>query len=217
MKKYFKEEMILNLEPVRENEIRFIYVKKDPLTPHKHFGLHPYVVLKATDKECIVAPCSSAVLKRSLPTQVKIETQWDKPTAVLLEQTISLPTEQVQSGRLCATLCEKDIKCIHKAFFTQMGIFNKHNVTKGKIYSASLGNSADVSQYIVISNEACNKFSPVVHVLPMNQKDDEQGYFSSIENLKLVTKSIFSEDSCVGKISDEEIDIFNNQIAKIFA
>ena len=207
----------MNLEPVRENEIRFIYVKKDPLTPHKHFGLHPYVVLKVSPKECVVAPCSSAVLKRSLPTQVKIETQWDKPTTVLLEQTISLPTTLVQSGRLCATLCEKDVECIHNAFFTQMGVFDKYNVTKGKIYSASLDDDANISQYIVVSNDACNKHSPVVHVLPVNQKDDEWGRFSSIDKIRLVSKNIFSEASYIGKITDDEIVAFNHRIAKIFA
>ena len=105
-----------------ENEVRLIDIKKDPLNPHQHQGIHPYVIIRNYGTCCLVAPCTSKTSKRTLPTQVRIASIWDKETMVLLEQMITVPACIVAKGKFCTKLSEEDIERVHNAAFIQLGI-----------------------------------------------------------------------------------------------
>ena len=215
-----------------ENEVRLIDIKKDPLNPHQHQGIHPYVIIRNYGTCCLVAPCTSKTSKRTLPTQVRIASIWDKETMVLLEQMITVPACIVAKGKFCTKLSEEDIERVHNAAFIQLGIYQDldKNVMKGSVYYLSLPKSesfhrvSGVRPYIVMSNEACNAHSPVVHVLPMSKtrhsaKDREvfgkaNGY-ALLENITLIPKEMLKDHTYYGELKKGSVYAINKEIEKI--
>lgn len=215
------------------NKVILINIKKDDLNPHQHYGFHPYVVVVDYGSGCLIAPCTSSIFNRTLPTQVKLKTRWDRESMVLLEQMFSVSKYTVASGKYCAALCEEDIRNMHEAVAVQFGLRQDvgKNITKGKVYYLNLPQSesyhrvAGVRPYILISNDLCNKHSPVVHVIPMardpHSDNDKMVYgakvsgYALLENILLIPKSLLTEENCCGTLKRGSVYAINAEMQKL--
>lgn len=210
-----------------ENEVRLFVIKKDSTNPHQHRGIHPYVIIKNFGSFCLVAPCTSNIAHRVLPTHIRIKSVWDRESVVLVEQMITVPTAIVSKGKFCTNLCDEDIENIRKATFVQLGIHQNltKNVMKGSVYHISLPRNqldyktSDSDLYIVMSNEKCNAYSPVVHVLPLSkerQSDRDRAVYgfnvsgyAMLENIALIPKELLNRENYYGELKKGSVFAVN--------
>lgn len=154
---------------IYENEVFLINIKENPLNPHQHFGLHPYVVIKNSGTHCLIAPCTSRTFKRHLPTHIKLTSEFKVPSVLLVEQMTTVPIKTVKKGKYLLSLNSTDITNIKKGVEIQFAIKDK-NISHSSMHGSICSLNGSDKLFLVVSNERCNLFSPVLHVSPIEDE-----------------------------------------------